>query len=231
MYALTIDVFVMLLILFGLQIASAIVSRALVSGRARRDLRATATTRPAARRASWKKPRTKPTPATKPPTRPRTTTPRAPGPTPRHRRRGQGRVRHRRPRRGPLAQDRARGDRGARSRLILCFAYLVIPSSGSDARQEVAQHPRRAHGRLATRLKGAIVRYGTVLLGANLLLILLPVFGILGLLLLGGLFFLVLGWMRNANRQAMQEPAWRRRSSSTPRPHISIRNSTCTGGP
>jgi len=33
----------------------------------------------------------------------------------------------------------------------------------------------------------------------------LPVFGILGLLLLGGLFFLVLGWMRNANRQAFQD--------------------------
>ena len=37
------------------------------------------------------------------------------------------------------------------------------------------------------------------------LLILLPVFGILGLLLLGGLFFLVLGWMRNANHQAFQD--------------------------
>jgi hypothetical protein len=49
------------------------------------------------------------------------------------------------------------------------------------------------------------VRYGVILLGANLLLILLPVFGILGLLLLGGLFFLVLGWMRNPNRQAFQD--------------------------
>ena len=53
--------------------------------------------------------------------------------------------------------------------------------------------------------KGAVVRYGPIILAANLLLILLPVFGILGLLLLGGLFFLVLGWMRNANRQAFQD--------------------------
>ncbi len=91
--------------------------------------------------------------------------------------------------------------------MILCFAYLVIPSARTG--QTLG---KRLRGVRVVRMdgsplgwKGAVVRYGPIILAANLLLILLPVFGILGLLLLGGLFFLVLGWMRNANRQAFQD--------------------------
>jgi hypothetical protein len=91
--------------------------------------------------------------------------------------------------------------------LLLCFAYLVIPSALTG--QTIG---KRLRGVRVVRLdgsplgwKGAIVRYGTILLAANFLLILMPLFGILGLLLLGGLFFLVLGWMRNPNKQAMQD--------------------------
>jgi curved DNA-binding protein CbpA len=91
--------------------------------------------------------------------------------------------------------------------LLLCFAYLVIPSALSG--QTLGKKLRNIR---VVRMdgsplgwKGAVVRYGTILLAANFLLILMPLFGILGLLLLGGLFFLVLGWMRNPNKQAMQD--------------------------
>jgi RDD family len=91
--------------------------------------------------------------------------------------------------------------------MVLCLLYLVIPSALTG--QTLG---KRLRGIRVVRLDGsrigwpgAIVRYGTLILGANLLLILSPLFGILGLLLLGGLFFLVLGWMRNANRQGMQD--------------------------
>ena len=187
MYALTIDVFVMLLILVRpADRAQRPAHRALVPGRARRDRRAPRRPAGQRRRASWKKPRTRPTPATKPPTRPRTTTPRT-------RTQLRDTADDDKDAYDELVdedadlsrQDRARGHRGARGRAH----PLLRVSRRSRARSRVRRSARSCSSIRVVRMdgsplgwKGAIVRYGLILLGANLLLILLPVFGILGLL-------------------------------------------------
>jgi curved DNA-binding protein CbpA len=91
--------------------------------------------------------------------------------------------------------------------MLLCLLYLVVPSALGG--QTLG---KKLRGVRVVRLDGsplgwtgALIRYGVLIVAANLLLIVSGSLGVLGLLLLGGLFFLVLGWMRNPNKQGMQD--------------------------
>jgi uncharacterized RDD family membrane protein YckC len=87
--------------------------------------------------------------------------------------------------------------------MILCLAYLVIPSglTGQTLGKRLQKiRVLRVDGS-PLGWAGAFTRYGSLILATNLLL-LIPG---LGQLLLIGLFFIVLGWMRNPNKQALQD--------------------------
>jgi uncharacterized RDD family membrane protein YckC len=87
--------------------------------------------------------------------------------------------------------------------MILCLAYLVIPSglTGQTLGKRLQKiRVLRVDGS-PLGWAGSFTRYGSLILATNLLL-LIPG---LGQLLLIGLFFIVLGWMRNPNKQALQD--------------------------
>ena len=89
------------------------------------------------------------------------------------------------------------------------------------------KHPRRPPGRLAARLEGRARSLRHDHPRRRTLLILFPLFGILGMLLIGGFFF-VSGLDAQPEPPGVCRTAWRRRSSSTPRePQTAMPHPTC----
>jgi RDD family len=87
--------------------------------------------------------------------------------------------------------------------MLACLAFLVVPSALTG--QTLGKRLQRIR---VIRLdgsplgwSGALIRYGLIILATNLLLM-IPGLGAIGIAVV---FIVVLGWMRNANRQAMQD--------------------------
>jgi curved DNA-binding protein CbpA len=87
--------------------------------------------------------------------------------------------------------------------MLACLAYLVIPSALSGQTLGKRLQKIRVIRQDGSPLGwgGALVRYGLIILVTNLLL-LIPGLGAIGIAIV---FIVVLGWMRNGNRQAMQD--------------------------
>jgi curved DNA-binding protein CbpA len=87
--------------------------------------------------------------------------------------------------------------------MLACLAYLVVPSaiSGQTLGKRLQRIRVIRQDGSPLGWSGALVRYGLIILATNLLL-LIPGLGAIGIAIV---FIVVLGWMRNANRQAMQD--------------------------
>jgi curved DNA-binding protein CbpA len=87
--------------------------------------------------------------------------------------------------------------------VLLSLVYLVVPSAltGQTFGKKLQKIRVIRQDGSPLGWSGAFVRYGLILLATNLLL-LIPG---LGSILIAILFIFILGWMRNANRQAIQD--------------------------
>jgi curved DNA-binding protein CbpA len=87
--------------------------------------------------------------------------------------------------------------------MLACLAYLVVPSALTGQTLGKRLQRIRAIRQDGSPLGwgGAFLRYGLIILATNLLL-LIPGLGAIGIAVV---FIFVLGWMRNANRQAIQD--------------------------
>jgi uncharacterized RDD family membrane protein YckC/curved DNA-binding protein CbpA len=91
--------------------------------------------------------------------------------------------------------------------MVVYLAYLVVPSALTG--QTLGKRLQKIK---VVRLdgspigwSGALVRYLPLVAMGNVLALFGQQAGILGLFLIAGLFFIVLGWMRNPNKQALQD--------------------------
>ncbi len=87
--------------------------------------------------------------------------------------------------------------------MLACLVYLVVPSAliGQTLGKRI-QKLRVIHvdgSRLGWG--GSLIRYGLIILATNAML-LFPVLGVIGIAIV---FFFVLGWMRNPNHQGLQD--------------------------
>jgi hypothetical protein len=87
--------------------------------------------------------------------------------------------------------------------MLACLAYLVVPSALTGQTLGKRLQRIRAIRQDGSPLGwgGALLRYGLIILVTNLLL-LIPGLGAIGIAVV---FIVVLGWMRNANRQGMYD--------------------------